>query len=75
MRSLAREDPEKIAIERDLIADLVLWTFSVRISDERVDRAIKLVVSTLPVQAIVPAFVADQFLRKLLGASACVSPR
>src|SRR5258708_22691044 len=67
MPPLAREDPEKIAIVRNRTAGLVLWVFCGRLRDERVDRAIELVVSTVPVQAIVSAFIADQFLRKLLG--------
>src|SRR5258708_31566339 len=67
MRSLTSEDPEKVAIERDLITNMVLWAFSVRLRDERVDRAIELVVSAVPIQTVVPAFIADQGLRKLLG--------
>src|SRR5216684_2140731 len=67
VRSLAREDPEKIAIERNVLANLVLWKILARVSDERVYRAIELIVSTVPVQTIVSAFIADQFLSKLLG--------
>src|SRR5258708_37180183 len=67
MRALARENPEKITVKRKWIASLILRVFLVRIRDERVDGAIELVVSTVPIQAIVPSFIADQFLRKLLG--------
>src|SRR5260370_10721035 len=38
-----------------------------RVSDERVDRAIELIASTVPIQTIVSAFIADQFLGELLG--------
>src|SRR5258708_5686290 len=67
MRALARENPEKITIKRKWIASSILRVFLVRIRDKRVDGAIELVVSTIPIQTIVPAFIADQFLRKLLG--------
>src|SRR6266849_4865508 len=67
VRSLAREDPEKIAIERNVLANLVLWKILARVSDERVYRAIELIVSTVPVQTIVLAFIADQFLGELHG--------
>src|SRR5260370_18745820 len=67
MRSLAGEDAEKIAIEGDLIASLVLWVFCGGIGDERVDGAVELVGSPVPVQAIVVALLADQFLCELLG--------
>src|SRR5882724_5790292 len=66
MRSLAREDPEKITVERNLVANFVLGAFPVRISDERVDRAIGFIVGTVPVQTIMPALIADELLRKLL---------
>src|SRR6266478_7130297 len=59
VRSLASENPEKIAIEGVPIADLVVWTFSGRIGDERVDRTVEPVVDTLPVQAIMPVLIAN----------------
>src|SRR4029077_11755845 len=65
MSSLASDDAKQIAIEWVLIDALVVWTFSIRISDERVDGAVELVGSIMPVQAIVPALIADQFLREL----------
>src|SRR6266852_3715847 len=67
MSSLASEDPEHIPIERNMLANLVRWEILARVSDERVDRAIELIASTVPVQAIVLAFIADQFLCELLG--------
>src|SRR6266436_4056016 len=67
MGPLTCENSEKITVKRKWIASLTLCVFLVGIRDERVDGAIKLVISTVPVQAIVPAFIADQFLRKLLG--------
>src|SRR5438445_10070242 len=66
MRSLPREDPEKITVERNLVAHFVLGAFPVRISDERVDRAVRFIVGTVPVQTIMPAPIADEPLRKLL---------
>src|SRR5260370_3140341 len=59
MRSLTREDPEHIPIERNVIANLVGWEILACVSDERIDRAIELIVSTMPVQTVVPAFIAD----------------
>jgi hypothetical protein len=67
MRPLGREDAGKIAIERDLIATFSPWALSVGLDDERLNRAINLIVSTLPVQTIVSAFTADQLLGKLFG--------
>src|SRR5260370_25758728 len=67
MSSLASEDPEHIPIERNMLANLVRWEILACVSDERVDRAIELIVSTVPVQTIVSAFIADQFLGELLG--------
>src|SRR5258708_1419 len=69
MRSLASKDPEKIAMERDRI-ETVDRGFCLRTGDEGIDRAIKLVVSAVPVQTVVPALIADQFLRKLSRESA-----
>src|SRR6267143_5353972 len=66
MWPLANEDAEHIPIERNMLANLVGWEILACVSDERVDRAIELIVSTVPVQAIVPAFIADQFLGELL---------
>src|SRR6266481_423629 len=63
---LAGEDPEHIPIERNMLANLVRWEILARVSDERVDRAIELIASTVPVQTIVSAFIADQFLGELL---------
>src|SRR6266850_4482776 len=67
MRSLASEDPEKITIKRDVLANLVGWEILTRVCDERVDRASKLIASTVPIQAVVPALIADQFLGELFG--------
>ncbi len=66
MPSLVSEDPEHIPVERNMLANLGGWEILACISDERVDRAIELIVSTVPVQTIVPAFIADQFLGELL---------
>src|SRR5437870_10866350 len=63
MLSLAGEDPEHIPIERNMLANLVSWEILACISDERVDRALELIAGTVPIQTIVPAFIADQFLR------------
>src|SRR4029077_4719372 len=65
--SLAGEDPEHIPIERDMLANLVRWKILARVGDERIDGAIELISSTVPVETIVLAFIADQFLRELLG--------
>ena len=59
MRPLACEDPEKITVERNLVANFVLGAFSECICDERVDRAVGFIVGTVPVQTIMPAFIAD----------------
>src|SRR6267142_3702783 len=67
MRSLAREDPEKIAIKRNVLTNLVGGEILPRVCDERVDRASELITSTMPIQTVVSAFVADQFLGELLG--------
>src|SRR6266705_5657587 len=67
MSSLASEDPEHIPIERNMLANLVRWEILARVSDERVDRTVELIVSTVPVQTIVLAFFADQFLSELAG--------
>src|SRR5712691_1776832 len=66
MSPLASEDPKHIPIERNMLANLVRWEILPRVSDERVDRAIKLIASTVPIQTIVPTFIADQFLGELL---------
>src|SRR5882724_12679196 len=67
MSSLASEDPEHIPIERDMLANLVRREILARVSDERVYRAVGLIAGTLPVQTIMPAFVAYQLLRILFG--------
>jgi hypothetical protein len=67
MTPLAREDAEEIAIVWHRIAALVLWALFVRFRDKRVNRAIELVLGAVPVQTIVLASIADQFLRELLG--------
>src|SRR6266404_53237 len=66
MRPLPGEDPEKITVERNLFANFVLGAFAGCICDERVDRAVGFIVGTVPVQAIMPALIADEPLRKLL---------
>src|SRR6266704_2170881 len=66
MSPLASEDPKHIPIERNMLANLVRWEILPRVSDERVDRAIELIASTVPIQTIVPTFIADQFLGELL---------
>ena len=66
MSSLAGEDPEHIPIERNMLANLVSWEILACISDERVDRALELIAGTVPIQTIVPAFIADQSLGELL---------
>src|SRR5207245_9105676 len=66
MWSLAREDPEHVPIERNMLANLVGWKILARVSDERIDRAIELIASSVPIQTIVAAFIADQFLCELL---------
>src|SRR5229473_3051193 len=67
MSSLAREDPEHIPVERNMLANLVGWEILACVSDKRVDRAVELVASTVPIQTIVSAFIADQFLSELAG--------
>ena len=67
MWSLAGKDPEHVPIERNMLANLVRWEILARVSDERVDRTVELIVSTVPVQTIVLAFFADQFLSELAG--------
>src|SRR6266852_1095228 len=59
MSPLAGEDPEHIPIGRNMLANLVGWEILARVSDERVDRAIEFIASTVPVQTIVPTFIAD----------------
>src|ERR1700745_1724642 len=54
MLSLAGEDPEHIPIERNMLANLVGWEILARVSDERVDRPIELIVRAEPIQTIVP---------------------
>jgi aryl-alcohol dehydrogenase-like predicted oxidoreductase len=66
MRPLAREDPGKITVERNLFVNFVLRAFAKCICDERVDRAARFIVGTVPVQTIMPALIADEPLRKLL---------
>src|SRR5216684_7269789 len=67
MSSLASEDPEHIPVERNMLANLVRWEILACVSDKRVDRASELIVSTVPIQTIVSAFIADQFLSELAG--------
>src|SRR5712692_6597387 len=67
MWSLASKDPEHIPIERNMLANLVRWKILARVSDERVDRAIELIAGTVPIETIVLAFIADQFLGELIG--------
>src|SRR3984893_14849867 len=43
IRPLAREYSEKIPIERNMRANLVLWEVLARVSDERVNRTIELI--------------------------------
>jgi len=43
------------------------WFVRSSVGDQRVNRAIEFVVSTVPVQTVVSPFIADQFLRKLFG--------
>src|ERR1700722_4940622 len=50
-----------------MLANLVRRKILARVGDERIDRAIEFVAGTIPVQPIVPAFVADQSLGKLPG--------
>src|ERR1700688_1056301 len=66
MSSLASENPKHVSIERNTLANLVGWEILPRVSDEWVDRAIGLIVGALPVQTIVPAFIANQFLCELI---------
>src|SRR5260370_11720547 len=66
MWSLAGEDPKHIPIERNMLANVVGWKILASVSDERIDRAIELIASSVPVQTIVAAFIADQFLCELL---------
>src|SRR5713226_6612208 len=63
----ACEDAEHIPIEWNMLANLIRWEILARVSDERIDRASELIASTMPVQTVVPAFIADQFLGELLG--------
>src|SRR5712692_11231254 len=67
MWSLASKDPEHIPIERNMLANLVRWKILARVSDERVDRAIELIAGTVPIETIVLAVIADQFLGELIG--------
>src|SRR5260370_380068 len=66
MVCLAREDLEVVAIEGNMLDNLVGWEILACVRNERVDRAIELIVGTMPVQTIVSAFIADQFLCELL---------
>src|SRR3979490_1775494 len=68
MRSLLREDSKEIAVVRDWIANLVLSPSSGCIRDQRIDRTIELVVSTVPIQPVMPSFLADHFPRQLFWA-------
>src|SRR6266404_9950145 len=67
MWSLAREDPEKIAIERNVRSNFIRWAILSCVSDQRVDRAIELIARFLPIQTIMFSPIADQFLCVLLG--------
>src|SRR6266446_6312286 len=61
----ACEDAEHIPIEWNMLANLIRWEILARVSDERIDRAIELICSTVPVQTIVSAFIANKFLGEL----------
>ena len=65
--SLAREDPEKIAIERNVRSNFIRWAILSCVSDQRVDRAIELIARFLPLQTIMLSPIADQFLCVFLG--------
>src|ERR1700688_3554375 len=67
MSSLAFKDSEHIPVVRHMLANLVRREILPRVRDEWVDWAITLIGGTLPVQAVVSAFIANQFLRILLG--------
>src|SRR5712691_8080783 len=67
MWSLGSKDPEHIPIERNMLANLLRWKILARVSDERVDRAIELIAGTVPIETIVLAVIADQFLGELIG--------
>ena len=67
VRSLAGEDSEHIPIEGNMLANFVYREILPRESDERVDRAVELIGSPVPIQTIVLPFIADQSLGKLLG--------
>src|SRR5712692_5373743 len=67
IRPLAREYSEKIPIERNMRANLVLWEILARVSDERVNRTIELIARFLPIQTVVFSLIADKFLCVLLG--------
>src|SRR4029077_7524100 len=50
-----------------MFANLLGWEVLSRVGDERVDRAIELIISTVPIQTIVTALIANQPLCELLG--------
>src|SRR6202051_3419104 len=62
MSSLARQDSEKITIERNVSGVVVRVTILARVSDERIDRAIELIGCFLPIQTVMLSLVADKFL-------------
>src|ERR1700722_13536437 len=66
MSSLASQDPEHIPIERHMLTSLFCWKILARVRDPRIDRAISLIVGTLPVQTVMLAFIANQFLCELI---------
>jgi len=74
MRSLAREDPEKIAIERNVSSNLAFWEILAGVSDQRIDWAFELIFRPLPIQAVIPATSLTNFFAyspaKPLGALA-----
>jgi len=64
--SLAREDPEKIAIERNVRTNFIRWAILSCVSDQRVDRAIELI-ARFPNTNHYAFPIADQFLCVFLG--------
>src|ERR1700722_6013012 len=66
MSSLACKDAEHIPIERHMLTNLFRRKILARVRNERIDRAISLIVGTLPVQTVVLAFIANQFLCELI---------
>jgi len=68
MWSLAGEDSETYTHLGNMLASLGPSSeILASVCDERIDGAIELIACAMPVQTIVPAFIADQFLGELLG--------